>query len=138
LSRMAPVASEKYMALVGMLTLLIAGLLLLARILKLGFLADFLSRTALVGFLTGVGVQVGVAMLGGMLGVDVQSHSTLGQLWEVGERLPTVSPLTLGLSVFVVAAILIGKWLVPRFPVPLVVVVGMIVASAWFDLVGRG
>ncbi len=138
LSRMAPIASPKYMALVGMLTLLTAGLLLLARIFKLGFLADFLARTALVGFLTGVGVQVGVAMLGGMLGVDVQSHSTLGQLWEVGEGLPTVSPLTLGLSVFVVAAILIGKWLVPRFPVPLVVVVGMIVASAWFDLVGRG
>ena len=88
LSRMAPIASPKYMALVGMLTLLTAGLLLLARIFKLGFLADFLARTALVGFLTGVGVQVGVAMLGGMLGVDVQSHSTLGQLWEVGEGLP--------------------------------------------------
>ncbi len=138
LSRMAPVASPKYMALVGMLTLLTAGLLLLARIFKLGFLADFLARTALVGFLTGVGVQVGVAMLGGMVGVDAPSHSTLGQLWEVGEGLPRLSLLSLGLSAFVVAVILIGKWLVPRFPVPLVVVVGMIVASAWFDLAGQG
>ena len=138
LSRMAPIASPKYMALTGMLTLLTAGLLMLARIFKLGFLADFLARTALVGFLTGVGVQVGVAMLGGMLGVDVRSHSTLGQVWEVAEGLSGLSPLTLGLSVFVVAAILTGKGLVPRFPVPLVVVVGMIVASAWFDLAGRG
>jgi MFS superfamily sulfate permease-like transporter len=138
LSRMAPIASPKYMALVGMLTLLTAGLLVFARIFKLGFLADFLARTTLVGFLTGVGVQVGVAMLGGMLGVDVQSHRTLGQLWEVGEGLSTLSPLTLGLSVFVVAVILLGKWFVPRFPVPLVVVVGMIVASAWFDLAGQG
>lgn len=137
-SRMAPIASPKYMALVGVLTLLTAGLLLLARIFKLGFLADFLARTALVGFLTGVGVQVGIAMLGGMLGVDVQSHSTLGQLWEVGGGLSRLSPLSLGLSAFVVAVILIGKWLVPRFPVPLVVVVGMIVASAWFDLARRG
>ena len=80
LSRMAPLASEKYMALVGMLTLLTAGLLLLARVFKLGFLADFLSRTVLVGFLTGVGIQVGIAMLGGMLGVNVISHRTLGQL----------------------------------------------------------
>jgi hypothetical protein len=39
---------------------------------KLGFLADFLSRTVLVGFLTGVGIQVGVAMLGDMFGVAVQ------------------------------------------------------------------
>jgi len=75
LSLMAPLESDKYMALVGMLTLLTAGLLLLARIFKLGFLADFLSRTALVGFLTGVGIQVGVAMLGGMLGVKTWSRT---------------------------------------------------------------
>src|SRR6516164_7441924 len=70
LSRMAPLASDKYMTLVGILTLLTAGFLLLARVFKLGFLADFLSRTVLVGFLTGVGIQVGVAMLGAMVGVE--------------------------------------------------------------------
>ncbi|RBP05738.1 MFS superfamily sulfate permease-like transporter [Roseiarcus fermentans] len=138
LSRMAPIASPKYMALVGMLTLLTAGLLLLARVFKLGFLADFLARTALVGFLTGVGVQVGIAMLGGMLGVDVRSHSTLGQVWEVAKQAPDVHQLTLEISVGVIAAILIGKRLVPKFPVPLVVVLGMIAASWWFDLAGMG
>ncbi len=138
ISRMAPVGGEKYMALVGMLTLLTAGLLLIARIFELGFLADFLARTALTGFLTGVGVQVGVAMLGQMLGVSVGSHSTLGQLWEVGAGLTKLSPLTLGLSVFVVAAILLGKSLAPRFPVPLIVVVGMIAASAFFHLADKG
>ena len=71
LSRMAAPASEQYMALVGMVALLTAGFLLLARIFKLGFLADFLSRTVLVGFLTGVGFQVGIAMLSDMLGVTV-------------------------------------------------------------------
>ena len=50
LSRMAAPASEKYMALVGMVALLTAGMLLVARIFKLGFLADFLSRTVLSGF----------------------------------------------------------------------------------------
>ena len=76
LSRMAVPASEQYMALVGMVALLTAGFLLLARIFKLGFLADFLSRTALVGFLTGVGVQVETAMLGDMVGVAVASRRT--------------------------------------------------------------
>ncbi len=109
LSRMAPIGGEKYMALVGMLTLLTAGLLLLARIFKLGFLADFLSRTALVGFLTGVGVQVGIAMLGDMLGVAAPSHRTLDQIAEVAMGLPRFDGLTLGLSVFVVAAILLGR-----------------------------
>jgi sulfate permease, SulP family len=138
LSRMAPLASEKYMALVGMLTLLTAGLLLLARVFKLGFLADFLSRTVLVGFLTGVGIQVGIAMLGGMLGVNVISHRTLGQLWEVVGGAPALSPQTTALSIFVVASILLGRRFAPRFPVSLVVVVGTIAASAWFHLSKHG
>jgi SulP family sulfate permease len=138
LSRMAPLASEKYMALVGMLTLLTAGLLLLARVFRLGFLADFLSRTVLVGFLTGVGIQVGIAMLGGMLGVNVISHHTLGQLWEVVRGAPALSPQTTALSIFVVASILLGRRFAPRFPVSLVVVVGTIAASAWFHLSKHG
>ena len=138
LSHMAPIGGEKYMALVGMLTLLTAGLLLIARIFKLGFLADFLARTALVGFLTGVGVQVGIAMLGDMLGVAVKSHNTLVQLWEVGAGLSTLNLLSLGLSAFVVAIILLGRWLVPKVPVPLFVVIGMIAASALLHLANHG
>ena len=61
LSVMAPIGSDRYVALVGMVALLTAVFLLAARIFRLGFLADFLSRTVLVGFLTGVGIQVGVA-----------------------------------------------------------------------------
>src|SRR6266576_3601759 len=91
ISTMAPALSEKYMALVGMAALLTAVSLLLARILKLGFLADFLSRTVLVGFLTGVGIQVGMAMLGDMLGIAVQSHRTLVQAWELWQGLPRLS-----------------------------------------------
>jgi len=138
LSRMAPIASAKYMALVGMLTLLTAALLLIARIFKLGFLADFLARTALVGFLTGVGVQVGVAMLGQMLGVEVDSRNTLGQLWQAAAGLRALHPLTLAISVSVVAVILLGRRFVPRFPAPLLVVVGMIAASRGLDLAGSG
>src|SRR5580658_8917009 len=52
ISPMAPLGSAKYMALAAMVAMLTAGLLLIARALKLGFLTDFLSRTVLVGFLT--------------------------------------------------------------------------------------
>jgi high affinity sulfate transporter 1 len=138
LSRMAAVGSEKYMALVGMLTLLTAFLLLLARLFKLGFLADFLSRTALVGFLTGVGVQVGVAMLPDMLGVEVNARRTLIQAWDVLRALPHLHRLDLGLSVIVVGSILLGRRYAPHFPMSMVVVVGAIAASAGFDFAGHG
>ena len=138
LSQMAAPASEKYMALVGMVALLTAGLLLLAWILKLGFLADFLSRTVLVGFLTGVGIQVGMAMLGDMLGIAVQSHRTLVQAWEIVQGLPRLHVPTLCLSALVAGSILLGNHVVPRVPVALIAVVGAIVASATFGFAERG
>ena len=138
LSQMAAPGSEKYMALVGMVALLTAGLLLLASILKLGFLADFLSRTVLVGFLTGVGIQVGMAMLGDMLGIALQSHRTLVQAWEIWQGLPQLNIPTLWLSVLVAGGILLGNRLLPRVPVSLIAVVGTIAASAAFRFAERG
>jgi sulfate permease, SulP family len=138
LSQMAAPASEKYMALVGMVALLTAGFLLLARILKLGFLADFLARTVLVGFLAGVGVQVGVAMLGDMLGIAVQSHNTALQAWEILRGLPGLNVPTTLLSALVAGSILIGHRVAPRFPMSLIAVAGTIAASAAFGFAERG
>ena len=131
LSRMAEPQSAEYMALAGMIALLTAGLLLLARLFKLGFLADFLSQTALVGFLSGVGVQVGTAMLGDMVGVATPSPRTLIKLWEIAKALPLIDLRLPGLSMAVVASILAGKRFAPRFPVSLLVVMGAIAASAY-------
>jgi SulP family sulfate permease len=138
LSHMAAPGSEKYVALVGMVALLTAGLLFLAWVFRLGFLADFLSRTVLVGFLTGVGFQVGIAMLGDMLGVSVSSHNTLAQAWEIAQRLPNCNLPTLALSTLVTASILLGRRIAPRFPLSLFAVIGTIAASAEFHLVGQG
>jgi sulfate permease, SulP family len=138
LSRMAVPASEKYMALVGMVTLLTAGILFLAWIFKLGFLADFLSRTVLVGFLTGVGIQVGIAMLSDMFGVTVGSHRTPVQAWEILQGLPRSNLPTLALSMLVAGSILLGKHVAPRIPLSLFAVVGTIAASAAFRFAERG
>jgi sulfate permease, SulP family len=138
LSHMAAPASEKYVALVGMVALLTAGFLFLAWIFKLGFLADFLSRTVLVGFLTGVGFQVGIAMLGDMFGVTVGSHRTLVQAWEILQGLPTSNLPTLALSTLVAGSILLGKRVAPRIPLSLFAIVGTIAASAAFRFAERG
>jgi sulfate permease, SulP family len=136
LSGMATPESAHYTDLVAVVALLTAGLLLLARIFKLGFLADFLSRTVLVGFLTGVGFQVGIAMLGGLLGIDVDSPRTVGQLWEILNRLAQVHLPTLYLSVLVVGLLLASRYLLPRLPMALFVVVGAIAASFAYDFQG--
>src|SRR5574341_297092 len=118
LGRTAPVASAAYVALVGTVALLAAGCLLLARLLKRGFLADFLSQTVLVGFLTGIGFQVGIAVLGEMLGVPVDAHETPWQLAQVIRGLPQAHGPTVGISGAVVAVILVLRALAPRLPWP--------------------
>ncbi len=138
LSHMTEPGGERYMALVGMVTLLTAGLLLVARLFKLGFLADFLSRTVLVGFLTGVGLQVAIAMLGDMSGVAVSSRYSLVRAWEVmhGMRQPNLS--TLALSTLVAGAILLGNRFAARVPFALIAVVAAMAASAKFDFAHQG
>jgi sulfate permease, SulP family len=138
LSRMAVPASAHYMALVGMVALLTAGVLLVARIFKLGFLADFLSRTVLVGFLAGVGLQVGIAMLRDMTGVAVDSRYTLLQAWGVVRGLSHPQIPTIALSAAVAASILLGNRFAPRLPISLLVVIGVIAASAAFHFEERG
>jgi sulfate permease, SulP family len=138
LSRMAPVASEHYMALAGMVALLTAGLLLVARLFKLGFLADFLSRTVLVGFLAGVGVQVAISMLRDMCGVEVSSRYTLVQAWGVVQGLARPNLANIALSTIVAVSILLGNRLAPRVPFSLLIVVGVIAASAAFHFQEKG
>src|SRR5437899_9822268 len=138
LARFAPVASERYMALVGMVALLTAAMLLLARVFKLGFLADFLSRTVLVGFLAGVGIQVGIAMLGDMTGLAVTAHRTAFQLGELARGATRIHGPTALLSVAVVMVILLGRRYAPRLPVPMLVVLAAIGASFAWDLDARG
>ena len=55
---------------------------------RLGFLADFLSRTVLVGFLTGVGIQVAMGQVAGMLGVSDGTGGTLEKFWNTIENIP--------------------------------------------------
>src|SRR5690348_906235 len=107
LSHMAELGSTRYVALASTVALLTAALLLLARIFRLGFLADFLSRTVLVGFLAGVGIQVGVAMLGDMLGLTVTARATPSQMIEIASGIGGVRAPVLLLSVVVTTLILV-------------------------------
>ena len=142
LSGMAAPHSAHYMQLAGMVALLAAALLLLARVFKLGFLADFLSRTVLVGFLAGVGLQVGIAMLGDMLGLAVTARLPWQQATELAELLAHALPQSVGPPALLSAAALLvlwaGKRLAPKLPAALLLVVGTIAASAAFGFEGRG
>jgi sulfate permease, SulP family len=80
LAGIATQGSPEYMAYAGVLAILAGLFLIIARVIKLGFLADFLSRTVLIGFLTGVGVQVAIGQISGVLGIPGGGSTTLEKL----------------------------------------------------------
>jgi len=138
LGTVAPIGTPAYVRSTSLVAFVVAGLLGLARVFRLGFLADFLSRSALVGFLAGVGVQVAGGDLAGLFGLAKEGHGTLTQIVSVIARLGFTHFPTFGISVTVLAIIVAGKRIAPRAPCALIAVLGAIAASAAFDLGGRG
>jgi MFS superfamily sulfate permease-like transporter len=138
LAPLAAPGSPHYIALAGAVALLVAAFLLLGRLFRLGFIADFLSQTVLVGFLTGVGFQVGIAVLGETLGLPVHSRRSVMQLAEVIHQLPSVQLPTLLLSLGVLGTVLgLQRW-APKIPGALIAVVAAIAASAWWHFPAHG
>jgi MFS superfamily sulfate permease-like transporter len=130
--------TPRYIALTSLVALVTAGMLLMARALRLGFLADFLSRTVLVGFLSGVGIQVALGELHEMLGIEKGGHGLLGQLVFTFQHLPDTHLPTFVIALAVLGIIAGFERFAPHFPGALVAVIGMIAASAILGWKDRG
>jgi MFS superfamily sulfate permease-like transporter len=133
LSEMAPVGSGAYISMVSAVALLNAGFLLVARLCRLGFLADFLSRTVLVGFLAGVGVQVGLGMLYDMLGLVSDRHTPVLQALELERGIPRANGVAALISCIACLILLLGQKYMPRKPVALAVI-GLGMLLGWSGL----
>ena len=138
LASLAATQSPQYVALAGMLAIITGAYLLLARLLRLGFIANFLSRSVLVGFLTGVGIQVACGQFPGLFGLVKSGKEPVQQVANAFKHMGSASLSTLAVSLVVLAVILIGARLAPRMPWALAAVVGAIVVSAAFDLSAHG
>ena len=138
LSGLAALGSEQYVRLAGLAALLTGVMLLVARLARLGFLANFLSRTVLVGFLTGVGFQVAAGQLPDMLGVTAASKQTLPKLLEVARALPHAHALDLAISIGVIAIVLTARRITRWMPGPLIAVIIAIGVSRAADLASHG
>jgi high affinity sulfate transporter 1 len=131
-------STPRYVELTSLIALVTAGILLVARILRLGFLADFLSRTVLIGFLTGVGIQVAGGEINEMLGIEKSGHGFLRQLFHTLQHLGDTQRPSLFISLAVVGIIVGFEFLNHKIPGGLIAVVGMTAASAFFHWSDHG
>src|SRR5580692_5558740 len=129
LTGLAVTGSERYVRLAGLAALLTGGMLFAARLARLSFLANFLSRTVLVGFLTGVGIQVAAGQLPDMLGITAAGKQTLPRLLNTMRALPHVHPADVAVSIGVIVIVVAARLITRRIPGPLIAVIIAIIVS---------
>jgi MFS superfamily sulfate permease-like transporter len=111
---------------------------ILAGLLRLGFVADFLAKPILVGFLNGVAIHIFLGQIGKVFGFSMKSHGIVPSLLEFIQKLPQTHLPTLAVGVLTIGVMLAGKRWVPRWPAPLLAVVFAVALVYSIGLEARG
>ena len=124
--------------LVAAITLVTGALFLLLAVLRLGWIARFLSRAVVTGFLAGAAVDVVIGELPKLTGTEASGETAWGELASWLRSLGDISGTTLLVGAAALAVILALRFAAPRVPGALVLVVGGLVATPLFNLDAHG
>lgn len=127
----APLVSgdpARYLDLSIMLTLLTGVFCIAAGFARFGFIANFLSRPILVGYLNGIAISIIVGQLGRLIGVDVASGGVFRTLGNLAKQIRAIHWTTAIVGVSLLVLLLLLRRLAPKIPGPLVAAVVSIVA----------
>jgi sulfate permease, SulP family len=125
-------------AVAASLALLAGAVMIGASVLRLGFLANFISLPVLIGFQAGVGVVIIVGQLKPLLGVQIESKTTLGTLLEIPWLLPQAHGLTMLVGAIAMVMLFVLQRLFPRLPIPLLLMALSIALSFLVGLDAMG
>ncbi len=120
------------------LAVLVGAMLVVAGVLRLGFIASFISDPVLTGFKSGIGLVIVVDQVPKLLGIHFQKTGFFRDVFAVFRHAHESSLLTLVVAVGVLLVIFAFERLAPKVPAPLVAVAGGIAASALFALGDAG
>ncbi len=120
------------------LALLVGVFLVLASVLRIGFVANYISESVLVGFKAGIGLVIVVDQLPKLIGIHFDKGSFLENLLSIAQHLPETSVVTLVLSIVMLVVLLGLEHFVPRAPAPIVAVALGIAATAFLGLQQQG
>jgi SulP family sulfate permease len=122
----------------AMLAFIVGGVLVLASLLRLGFIANFISEPVLVGFKAGIGVVIVLDQLPKILGIHFPRGSFFHNVFAVFRGIPEASLPTLIVGVVMIALLVGVEHFIPKAPAPLVAVAAGIVAVRFLGLHAMG
>ncbi len=120
------------------LGVLVGAMLMLARVMKLGFMASFISTPVLTGFKTGIGLVIVLDQVPKLLGIHITKQGFFTDIVSVAQHVPDTSLLTLAVALATFAVLIGMERLWPHSPASLVAVGGGIAASWFFGLHAAG
>jgi len=120
------------------LTLLVGLALLLASLLRLGFVANFISEPVLTGFKAGIGVVIVFDQIPKVLGVHFPKGSFTHNLLSMVRELPHISFPTLAVGLVMIALLVGIEHFFPRAPAPLIAVAVGIAGAGLLGLQAHG
>jgi high affinity sulfate transporter 1 len=120
------------------LAALVGAILVIARLMRLGFVANFISTPVLTGFKAGIGLVIVLDQVPKLLGLHIEKHNFFSDLVSVAQHLPETSLITLAVAAATFAVLIGMERLWSHSPAPLVAVGGAIAASWYFGLHALG
>ncbi|MEW2391131.1 sulfate permease [Streptomyces venezuelae] len=131
---------DRAVALASMLSLMVAGIMILASTARLGYVAELISKPTMIGYMNGLAVTILVGQLPKLLGFKVDADGLIDECVSVAEGLADGKAVGAAVAVGcggIVLILALQRWL-PRVPAVLVMVVSAIGAVVVFDLEDRG
>jgi SulP family sulfate permease len=128
----------RYAALAAALAISIGFICLLAGHFKIGFVADFLSKPILTGYITGTALIVIASQLGKLFGIQLENDDFFAKILELITKLDQTHLPTLALGLVTILSLVMLKRFTPKAPGPLVVVIGAIISFSIFQLAELG
>src|SRR5512139_2141458 len=123
---------------VATLTVLVGAMLMLAALLRLGFVASFISAPVLTGFKAGIGLVIVLDQVPKLLGIHIEKDGFIRDLFSVAHHVPDASLITVAVAAATLLVLVGMERLWPHLPAPLVAVGGGIAASWFFGLHANG
>ncbi len=129
---------SRYLVLTSALALIVGVMLVAAGIARLGFVADFLTKSVVTGFIFGLAITIVIGQIPKLLGVPSGSGSVPDQVRQLIAEIPDVNPATLAIGLASLVVILVLRSISRKIPGSLIALVIGIVAVPLLNLESRG
>jgi SulP family sulfate permease len=129
---------ERYLALAMLQAIMAGAILIVGGLFRAGFIADFIPKTIITGFLNGMALIMIASQLGKMTGINLVHTEFFPRLWEFYAKIHQFHQPTLIIGLSCLAALLLLRYQYPKFPEAVLVVVVATVVVVWWNLGPQG